>query len=62
MLVALEQDNVVGFAALAPADPQADEPDATVAVGPILVEPRWGRRGHGSRLMAAAVDTPVATR
>ena len=27
-----------------------------VALGPILVEPRWGRRGHGSRLMAAAVD------
>ena len=22
----------------------------------MLVEPRWGRRGHGSRLMAAAVD------
>lgn len=57
VLVALEQHNVVGFTALAPADdPQADEPDSTVAVGPILVEPRWGRRGHGSRLMAAAVD------
>ncbi len=57
VLVALEQNDVVGFTALAPADePQADEPLATVAVGPILVEPRWGRRGHGSRLMAAAVD------
>jgi L-amino acid N-acyltransferase YncA len=22
----------------------------------LLVEPRWGRRGHGSRLLAAAVD------
>jgi GNAT superfamily N-acetyltransferase len=25
-------------------------------LGPVLVEPRWGRRGHGSRLLAAAVD------
>ncbi len=57
VLVALEQHDVVGFTALAPADDlQPDEPDSTVAVGPILVEPRWGRRGHGSRLMAAAVD------
>jgi len=22
----------------------------------LLVEPRWGRRGHGSRLLAASVD------
>jgi GNAT superfamily N-acetyltransferase len=26
------------------------------AVTDILVEPRWGRRGHGSRLLAATVD------
>ena len=32
------------------------EPETTVALGPILVEPRWGRRGHGSRLLAAVVD------
>ena len=59
VLVAQEQDQVVGFTALAPADdvqPDDADPDTTVAVGPILVEPRWGRRGHGSRLMAAAVD------
>src|SRR5690348_7127920 len=59
VLVAQEQQYVVGFTALAPAeDLQPDEPDpqSTVAIGPILVEPRWGRRGHGSRLMAAAVD------
>jgi GNAT superfamily N-acetyltransferase len=29
---------------------------STDSVGPLLVEPRWGRRGHGSRLLAAAVD------
>lgn len=59
VLVALEQDWVVGFVALAPAD--ASEPDGaradTIGFGPLLVEPRWGRRGHGSRLLAAAVDT-----
>src|SRR6476469_2661950 len=51
VLVAQEQDQVVGFAALAPADdaqPDDADPDTTAAIGPILVEPRWGRRGHGS--------------
>jgi len=59
VLVAQEQEWLVGFVALGPADEVEDgEPDAatTVAVAPILVEPRWGRRGHGSRLLAAAVD------
>jgi GNAT superfamily N-acetyltransferase len=59
VLVAQEGDAIVGFAACAPADDvQPDDPDreTTVAIGPVLVEPRWGRRGHGSRLMAAAVD------
>ncbi len=55
----------MGFAALVPlalSEPDADEPDATttVALGPLLVEPRWGRRGHGSRLLAAGVDTARA--
>jgi GNAT superfamily N-acetyltransferase len=27
-----------------------------VAFTDLLVEPRWGRRGHGSRLLAASVD------
>jgi GNAT superfamily N-acetyltransferase len=52
VLVALEQQWAVGFVAVAPDDEDA----ATVSVGPLLVEPRWGRRGHGSRLLAAAVD------
>jgi GNAT superfamily N-acetyltransferase len=49
----------VGFVALGPADdlePGDPEPDTTVAIALLLVEPRWGRRGHGSRLLAAAVD------
>ena len=59
VLVAQEQEWTVGFVALAPAsDLEADDPapDTTVVVGPLLVEPRWSRRGHGSRLLAAAVD------
>lgn len=67
VLAATEQDWVVGFAALGPADPAdaegafSAEPttpdsDAMGAVLVLLVEPRWGRRGHGSRLLAAAVD------
>jgi GNAT superfamily N-acetyltransferase len=59
VLVALEQDWTVGFAALAPAadlGPDESDPQTTVEINPLLVEPRWGRRGHGSRLLAAAVD------
>jgi GNAT superfamily N-acetyltransferase len=67
VLVAIEQAEqsyVVGFAASGPADEQAlapEEPadglgDDAVAVTDLLVEPRWGRRGHGSRLLAASVD------
>ena len=63
VLIAQEQEWRVGFVALGPADdlePQDPEPGTTVALGPLLVEPRWGRRGHGSRLLAAAVDSARA--
>jgi len=59
VLVALEGQWTVGFAAFGPADDlQAEDPDpeTTVSVGPLIVEARWRRRGHGSRLMAAVVD------
>jgi predicted N-acetyltransferase YhbS len=59
VLVAQEQQWIVGFVALGPADdlePTDPQPQSTLAVGPLLVEPRWGRRGHGSRLLAATVD------
>ena len=60
VLVAVEQDLVVGFAAYGPAELAGDErphpagPSGEVAT--LLVEPRWGRRGHGSRLLAAITD------
>ncbi len=65
VLVAIEQgaeSHLVGFMAAGPADeaalaPGEDAlPDGTAAVTDLLVEPRWGRRGHGSRLLAACVD------
>ncbi|HET9139910.1 GNAT family N-acetyltransferase [Actinophytocola sp.] len=61
VLVAGEGDWTVGFGAAgpAPAGEAADaagrppEDAATVAlVATLLVEPRWGRRGHGGRLLA----------
>ncbi|GID25845.1 GNAT family N-acetyltransferase [Paractinoplanes brasiliensis] len=65
VLVAVEQgetaSSTVGFAAFGPADEQAlapEEPplpDTVAAITDLLVEPRWGRRGHGSRLLSAAV-------
>ena len=66
MLIAVEQGEsattVVGFSASGPADEHALAPgerplgDDVAAITDLLVEPRWGRRGHGSRLLAASVD------
>lgn len=60
VLVALERTTVVGFAAYGPAELAEGEPASpagpTNEILALLVEPRWGRRGHGSRLLAAAVD------
>lgn len=55
VLIAIEQaaqDHHAGFLAMG-----LDDEDPTIAaITELLVEPRWGRRGHGSRLLAAAVD------
>ncbi len=65
VLVALERTTVVGFTAYAP--PEVAPDDAPLPDGPtteilsLLVEPRWGRRGHGSRLLAAVADLARAT-
>ena len=60
VLVALERNTVVGFAAFGPAELAAGETSdpagPTAELSTLLVEPRWGRRGHGSRLLAAVAD------
>lgn len=56
VLVALERNTVVGFAATAP----SEDPDAQPTDGEIValhVDPEWLGAGHGSRLLAAAIDT-----
>jgi GNAT superfamily N-acetyltransferase len=68
VLVAVEQAEqayLVGFVATGEADEAALAPEEDparilrpeiAAVTDLLVEPRWGRRGHGSRLLAATAD------
>src|SRR2546430_1289515 len=65
VLVAVEQAEsayLAGFTASGPADETALAPGEdplppdVAAITELLVEPRWGRRGHGSRLLAASVD------
>ncbi len=60
-----EQAYLVGFAATGVVDEAALAPDEdpvtmlredVASVTDLLVEPRWGRRGHGSRLLAACSD------
>jgi len=55
VLVALDAGEVVGFAACEPA-PDEDLEGAAGELSALLVAPSFGRRGHGSRLLAAAVD------
>ncbi|MGQ0772821.1 MAG: GNAT family N-acetyltransferase [Pseudonocardiales bacterium] len=63
VLLATEGDDPVGFVVAAPAPPsEVAAADGTLPadaaqtglVSTLLVEPRWGRRGHGGRLLAAA--------
>ena len=68
VLVAVEQAEqayLVGFVATGEVDETALAPDEEAekllrpdmaSVTDLLVEPRWGRRGHGSRLLAASAD------
>jgi GNAT superfamily N-acetyltransferase len=65
VLVALDGAVVAGFAAFGPAELDAGQtplPDGpTSEVTALLVEPRWGRRGHGSRLLAAVADLAASS-
>src|SRR3954470_13251519 len=61
-LVALERNRVVGFAITTPAtDPDCD-PVTDGELMELTVEPTERGKGHGSRLLQAAVDTMVADR
>ncbi|MFR9804353.1 N-acetyltransferase family protein [Pseudonocardia sp. RS010] len=52
VFVAIEGDRTVGFCAAAH---YAGQDGLTIAeISALLVEPRWGRRGHGGRLLAVA--------
>ncbi|UFN45650.1 GNAT family N-acetyltransferase [Nocardioides okcheonensis] len=62
VLVALERNRVVGFALTAPAaDPDCD-PLADGEVSEVTLDPHERGKGHGSRLLQAAVDTLAADR
>jgi L-amino acid N-acyltransferase YncA len=62
VLVATEGEWTVGFCAAAPAsleDPVA--PAGRAQVMALHVEPRWGRRGHGRRLVTGLFEALAAT-
>jgi GNAT superfamily N-acetyltransferase len=62
VLIALERNRVVGFAVLSPAtDPDCD-PVADAELRELVVDPDERGKGHGSRLLQAAVDTMRADR
>ena len=56
LLVAVESDEVVGFSAFGPATDADRDPDHDAELHTLLVDPAAGRRGHGSRLLAATAD------
>ena len=57
VLVALGEERVVGFAAIGPADDPDAEAGEDALVAEFVVDPPAQRRGHGSRLLNAVVDT-----
>ncbi|MCW2835209.1 MAG: mshD 6 [Nocardioides sp.] len=62
VLVALERNRVTGFALTSPAtDPDAD-PIADGEISELTLDPTERGKGHGSRLLQAAVDTLAADR
>lgn len=62
VLVALERNRVTGFALTGPAaDPDAD-PIADGEFSELTLDPTERGKGHGSRLLQAAVDTLAADR
>lgn len=56
VLVALDEDRVVGFAALGPATDADRDPDRDAELYLLLVDPAATGAGHGSRLLQAVAD------
>jgi GNAT superfamily N-acetyltransferase len=56
LLVATDDNRLVGFAASGPATDSDVDPATTAEVATLLVEPDAQRGGHGSRLLAATAD------
>jgi ribosomal protein S18 acetylase RimI-like enzyme len=57
VLVALERNTVAGFAATAPSEDPDAEPPRDGEIMAFHIDPGAFGAGHGSRLLAAAVDT-----
>jgi GNAT superfamily N-acetyltransferase len=55
-LVAVADGRMVGIAAVSPTTDEDEDPATTAELGPLLVLPALQGNGHGSRLLAAAVD------
>lgn len=62
VLVALERSRVVGFAITSPATDPDSDPIADAELMEFTVDPAERGKGHGSRLLQAAVDTMTADR
>ncbi|MFT3861548.1 GNAT family N-acetyltransferase [Micropruina sp.] len=62
VLVAVSNDRVAGFAVVGPSDDPDAEPGVDALVAEFAVDPQAQRRGHGSRLLNACVDTLRADR
>ena len=62
VLVAMDRHRVVGFALTAPASDPDRDPVVDGEVADLTVDPGERGRGHGSRLLQAAVDTLRADR
>ena len=57
VLAALGDERVVGFAAVGPSDDPDAEAGEDGLVAEFAIDPQAQRRGHGSRLLNACVDT-----
>lgn len=57
VMVALQDRLLVGFASTTPSDDPDAHPEADGQIDEFVVDPPAQRRGHGSRLMNACIDT-----